>query len=670
MPEDTKSPYRMRIDLSVLDHLGINLYSNIPSVLSEAVANAWDADAENVQIEMTDGAIIIQDDGVGMSLNDINNRFLLVGYKRRKNQKGETPKGRQPMGRKGIGKLSLFSIAKTVEVHTCKRGKKNAFRMTIKEIRKAKKNSSKDYYAPEKINFDKNYDISGSGTRIVLRNLKKSYTEGSHRFLLRRLARRFSVIGEKYKFRVSLNGKQISPSDRGYYKDIQYIWTYGKQTDVLESCSNKEDYEDRSDKIDRKNLDIRGWIATVTHPRNLKEETEQGRSENLNRIAIYVRGKMAQEDLLSEFSQANVYTDYIIGEIHVDAMDVDSKPDAATSSRQKIMEDDSRYDDLKEAIQGELIHIKNHWRELRRKSGIKRTRKNFPAVAAWIDSLHPKSVRKKAERWIGRLNQIRSDDDETYKSLLQHAILGFEKFRHRYKLEELEKIQDENLDAILKMFEGIDELEYSYYGQIVETRLEVIRAFEDLVSEDKQEIIIRKHIFKHLWLLDPSWERIDGTEYTERTIGKILKKNTATLKKEEKRARIDIGYRTVAGKHVIVELKRPSARLMIGDLMEQIRKYRDAVKDKIISGGHNSDWPLEIVCVLGKAPGGMGAGAEAKAEDLRKSLKAVDARPVYYDELIRNAHLAYAAYFKKHREHDKLWQIFQDPEDFSLSESS
>jgi hypothetical protein len=35
----------MTVDLNVLEHLGINLYSNIAAVLTEAVANAWDADA-------------------------------------------------------------------------------------------------------------------------------------------------------------------------------------------------------------------------------------------------------------------------------------------------------------------------------------------------------------------------------------------------------------------------------------------------------------------------------------------------------------------------------------------------------------------------------------------------------------------------------------------------
>ena len=42
--------FTMSLSLNVLNHLGINLYSNVPAVLSEIVANSWDADAENVTI--------------------------------------------------------------------------------------------------------------------------------------------------------------------------------------------------------------------------------------------------------------------------------------------------------------------------------------------------------------------------------------------------------------------------------------------------------------------------------------------------------------------------------------------------------------------------------------------------------------------------------------------
>ena len=119
--------YEMGISLRILDHLGLNLYSNTPAVISEAIANAWDADATRVEITLDHNAntITVADNGYGMELKDINNRYLLVGYSRREEQGPETPKGRKPMGRKGIGKLSLFSIANKI---SCIPGKQNAKR--------------------------------------------------------------------------------------------------------------------------------------------------------------------------------------------------------------------------------------------------------------------------------------------------------------------------------------------------------------------------------------------------------------------------------------------------------------------------------------------------------------------------------------------------------------
>ena len=122
--------YRMRLSLNVLQHLGLSLYSNVPSVLSEAVANAWDADASRVDITLNsdEGQIVIQDDGSGMTQADVNDRFLFVGYVRRTEQRGRTPlMAREPMGRKGIGKLSLFSIANEIVVETARNEEETLF---------------------------------------------------------------------------------------------------------------------------------------------------------------------------------------------------------------------------------------------------------------------------------------------------------------------------------------------------------------------------------------------------------------------------------------------------------------------------------------------------------------------------------------------------------------
>jgi hypothetical protein len=66
-------------------------------------------------------------------------------------------------------------------------------------------------------------------------------------------------------------------------------------------------------------------------------------------------------------------------------------------------------------------------------------------------------------------NTIRSQDDSDKKELLKASILAFESYRRKEELDRLENIKDENLDQILEIFQNIDDLELSYYGQIVQS---------------------------------------------------------------------------------------------------------------------------------------------------------------------------------------------------------
>ncbi len=92
--------YSMSISLNVLNHLGLNLYSNTPAVLAEVIANSWDADAAQatVNFEIDKNEITVLDDGVGMDLEDVNDKYLHVGYQKRKSSH-RTTLGRKPMGR-------------------------------------------------------------------------------------------------------------------------------------------------------------------------------------------------------------------------------------------------------------------------------------------------------------------------------------------------------------------------------------------------------------------------------------------------------------------------------------------------------------------------------------------------------------------------------------------
>ena len=652
--------YRMQISLNALEHLGLNLYSNVPAVLSEAVANAWDADAQQVRIafKMDEGCIEIQDDGLGMTQAEVNDRFLNVGFRRRKTMPGRTPRGRAPMGRKGIGKLSLFSIAHQVEVHTVKDGESSAFRMSLPDMRRSIEQEQEAYF-PEALSADC-VDLA-RGTRFILKDLQKRHTANTVRALRKRLARRFSVIGDRHDFQVLIDGEAITSADRDYYAKLQYLWHYGEQAAIIDLCPRlSREPEDRTAQLSNTHVALSGWIGAVHHSGDLKDDAS---GDNLNRIAIYVRGKMAQEDILDAFGERGVYAGYLIGELQVDVFDQDDEADIATSSRQQIVEDAPRYQALKNFLAREIRQcIRDKWNEWRKEAGVRQARA-IPAVQRWLDQL-PRADGTKAQSWIGRLNRITTDKpDDDRKHLIKHAILAFEFYRAHQRLERLERIGDQNLPTVLETFQELDSLEAALYGQIVEQRLAVIRTLQEKVDANEREKVIQEYIFNHLWLLDPHWERVEATEIMETRVEKMFRDVDAALTPEEKQARIDIGYRRAAGQYVIIELKRPSVRVTLSRLIEQIRKYKNGFRRILDDIGETRN-PIEIVILLGKRPSDW--DDPDGPEDVTTVLAALGARFVLYDELLQNAYKAYDDFFQKRQDVSTLQKIFKAIDDFAV----
>ena len=652
----------MTISLNALEHLGINLYSNIPAVLSEIVANAWDADAKRVvvTIDKTADTITIEDDGTGMDRDGVVDRFLAVGFKRRNDMGERTPAGRKPMGRKGIGKLSIFSIAQVADVYTTLMPSRTAFRMDRNAIRKAISGKGQNTYRPLELT---EWPGLKKGTRIILSGLSKTLSGMTVPGLKRRVARRFSVIAPKFDFQVIVNGAAIGPEDRGYHNVMQYLWTYDDQSDFAKSCKNlARPAEARlpaiRDELAKAGISVSGWIGTVSSPAQLKGEE----GDNLNRLAVFMRGKLAQEDILNDFAQKEIYADYIIGELHCEELDLDDHSDIATSSRQALQQDDPRFEALRRIVYTELRYIANRWSDWRRNDGAKAAAV-IPAVSDWLANLEGET-KKKAERWIGRLNTIRSPDDNDKKELLKASILAFESYRRKQELDRLENIKDENINQVLEIFRSIDDLELSYYGQIVKMRVGVINALQEKLQQNDKELILRDYIFEHLWLLDPAWERTKGTEHAETLVRKFLEANTAQLSAAEKKTRIDIGYRTTSGKHVIVELKRASVAVPVDDLVKQVRKYRDGAK-RILARTTYKDWPIEIICLVGKPPPEWNDASGTGRDGVMRTLATVDARIVFYDELLTNAQQAYADFLEAHIKVDKLWGVFAAIDDFA-----
>ena len=152
---------------------------------------------------------------------------------------------------------------------------------------------------------------------------------------------------------------------------------------------------------------------------------------------------------------------------------------------------------------------------------------------------------------------------------------------------------------------------------------------------------------------DPAWERATDSEIME---SRLTKEGVITddLTEKEKLGRLDIAYRTNAGKHIIVELKKSERKMKLLELQEQGQTYVDKLRKILLSQGDNSP-NIEVVFVLGKPVD----DEKDNPDRVKASMAAVSpgSRIVHYDSLIQGAENAYSEYLKKSKELDRLETI-------------
>ena len=181
------SVYKINIDKKVLRLLGAQLYGDTPSIISELVQNAYDADATEVWITINTTApnsIVVADNGIGMTPDEVNDRFLNIGQDRRIAYP-LSPSGRKVLGRKGIGKLAVFSLAKVIDVFSKKNGQIAACRLDFDEITL---NDADPMSLDEKLaDFQPAYlSKQGTGTRIELHNVQKDISKSLNYIIMRK----------------------------------------------------------------------------------------------------------------------------------------------------------------------------------------------------------------------------------------------------------------------------------------------------------------------------------------------------------------------------------------------------------------------------------------------------------------------------------------------------
>ncbi len=447
---DNNSEFNFNISLSVLDHLGRNLYRSFITVIGEAISNSWDAGAENVWITINreENYFVIRDDGIGMSKEDFQGKFLNIGYSKRKDSNIQQLKGRHFIGGKGIGKLALLSCAKKISIIT--------------------KTSETDYVGGVIDNNKLDQDISDGVNAqdsklseiddVVFLDYKKGHTKGTIIYfedihegiknklgyikILIALSFKFSLIDEE--FNIFVGGEKITIEElRPLAKKTQFFWNINAISDPYLDMLEQQNSLKNKGSVDSE-IGVNGFIASTEKPSELTIRTMD---EKVG-VDLFVNGRLREKNILShtpDFATRHIAS-YLYGQIHFDLLDDGTLTDRMTTSREGIKEGDEEYAKLIKEFKDNIFEqISKEWNEWRNEIKVIKpditdtslstfsafTKSKQTAINEFLNVDEGEDLKEKAKQMIANISPAESSNK---KILITHSSEDSEQANIIYKL--------------------------------------------------------------------------------------------------------------------------------------------------------------------------------------------------------------------------------------------
>lgn len=563
----------MKFDPATIEHLGVQMYYTLPPVIAELVSNSYDADAKKVDVRLSDigeKSIVISDNGHGMTFLDINDKFLMIGRNRRKNENKElviqkTESGnRNAIGKKGLGKLSFFGIAKTVTIETIRDNKKNVFSLDWDILLK-----SGNLYKPEIIQRDIQTDDS-PGTKIILSNINRSSAFDSYN-IAHNLAKTFSIFNEP-DFDVFIHHNSNGPievKNELRYDNIssEFEWDFPLSADVIDLK-----YENSSK--------IQGKIISALDPV----------SSAMKGISLFSRGKLVNDHEFYDEKASSFGYAYITGFLDVSFID-DWKKDVIATNRKSLNWEDEDANKLRLYLTEIVKYVYKEQRKRKKESQLKVVQKIAGInLEEWQKGL-PSHERKLSKKMTDAILSSEGIPTEKQAELIKFVKDSFQFEAFKEFANELEDIDYIDTESILRLLKEWDFIEKREMYKLALGRVETISKFEKLIDENALEVKeIHPFFEKFPWVLDP---RINMFK-REVTYSQILKERYPESELDEKNRRIDFLCTSVSNHKFIIELKRPKHELKLKDI-NQAKDYRSFLEESI---GTTQQSPNKVIAYI------------------------------------------------------------------------
>ncbi len=488
---------------SLVEQLGAQLYPSATATVAELISNAWDADATEVRITIpfgeswkTESEILVLDNGNGMTESQAQERYLVVGYRRRLIS-GERSEGGRPLhGRKGIGKLAAFGTARILECFTLRDGIKTTFRLDYDKIR--------DYPAGADVPVDsveKDHPLEdadgnplSSGTLVRLTDLRLKRALSQEQFVAS-MERRFSISAAEMK--IFINGEEL----KRFNQPVEFKFP---KDGVPPNVKLSVDVDGWATEEIAPGRTVRWWIGFTEKP--LQEEFQLG-------VSLLAHGKMAQRPFRFERAQgttAQLGQEYLVGEVVADWLDdgVAIDDDLIQSNRDQLLMEDERLDELLAWGSKRVAWSLRKRQELRSEKAVNRYK-----ASEELKKLLAKFTEKERKAFLRvakSFSQLPEVDGEQVDALMAQVINAHDDVAVREMIDQIDLIDEDSLPVIWGLVHQFGLVDARKTFSQIQARLATIRKLEAAVKDGAPEVPdIHEMVKSDPWLIDPRWNLLD-----------------------------------------------------------------------------------------------------------------------------------------------------------------
>jgi hypothetical protein len=630
--------YVMKISRLTVDKLGVRLYDRVSAVIAELIANSYDADATTVKVKAPMAEVLavkqgneiidksytidIEDDGIGMTPDEVNHFYLRVGAERRKDvNRGDESKifHRKVMGRKGVGKLAPFGICQQIEILSSggdlvdgvdENGHVSKGYLTahLTLDRSLILDDVDADYRPMPGPLDRTVRPT-KGTLIKL-SIFTHRRVPSLEDLERQLSQRFGIKSPDWTIGLIDSTKtETDPAQKRQVGDFIVAKMDGTEIrfeEIVKPDGVKEYRALNADGLSYTGdvltagfyyedvfYPVTGWVAYAKDP--YKDDLMAG-------VRVYCRGKIAAQTNIfnrkAGFTGEHSIRSYLVGEIHANWLD--EEEDLIQTDRRDILwshELGQKFEDWGQKVISIIGHLsraplkKKIWDRFRESSNIEdRVDKSFPEE-------DQKPIRENAMSLAKILGQnIREDeveDEDQVESLVQLALTFAPHMTLDQKLREAGEASGSPLGAMTSLLKTARVAELSSFGRVAYERVKVIEKVESLKdAQGTLESAFQDLITQAPWLINPQWSPITSNKsfatlkkefekHYEKVTGEVITLND--FSDPDKRA--DFVLSNQDGKIQIIEIKRPNYSLTNTDL-ERINTYIEIMEGFLTKPGN------------------------------------------------------------------------------------